>query len=136
MPCTGIELAEPMNYFRWSLAKKHPKCFHEISTVAKGGTFVSRRMVKTRDAFDMRLLLAEGAVLDETLKTRLNDLVMWRELDADQTKQITPKLCRAELKPVLPEEVYNSLELLCRTRSNYRSVETVGKIKSISSARH
>ena len=26
--------------------------------------------------------------------------------------------------------------LLCRTRSNYRSVETVGTVKSISSARH
>jgi len=40
---------------------------------------------------------------------------MWRELDADQIneriEQITPKLCRAELKSVLPEEVYSSLEL-------------------------
>jgi hypothetical protein len=72
-------------------------------------------MVKTRDAFDMRLLLDKGAVLDETLKAHLNDLVMWRELDADQIneriEQITPKLCRAELKSVLPEEVYSSLEL-------------------------
>jgi len=77
--------------------------------------FVSRRMVKTRDAFDMRLLLDEGAVLDETLKAHSNDFVMWRELDADQIneriEQITPKLCRAELKSVLPEEVYSSLEL-------------------------
>ena len=81
----------------------------------KAETFVSRRMVKTRDAFDMRLLLAEGAVLDATLKAHLNDLVMWRELDAEQIneriEQITPKLCRAELKSVLPEEVYSSLEL-------------------------
>jgi hypothetical protein len=62
----------------------------------------------------MRLLLAEGAVLDETLNAHLNDLVKWRELDADQIneriEQITPKLCRAELKSVLPDEVYNSLE--------------------------
>ena len=54
-------------------------------------------------------------MLDETLKAHLNDLVMWRELDAEQIneriEQITPKLCRAELKPVLPEEVYRSLEL-------------------------
>jgi Nucleotidyl transferase AbiEii toxin, Type IV TA system len=81
----------------------------------KAETFVSRRMMKTRDAFDMRLLLAEGAVLDETLKAHLNDLVMWRELDAEQinerVEQITPKLCRAELKSVLPEEVYSSLEV-------------------------
>ena len=50
----------------------------------------------------MRLLLDEGAVLDETLKGHLNDLVMWRELDAEQIneriEQITPRLCRAELK--------------------------------------
>lgn len=54
-------------------------------------------------------------MLDATLKAHLNDLVMWRELDAEQIneriEQITPKLCRAELKPVLPEEVYRSLEL-------------------------
>jgi hypothetical protein len=39
---------------------------------------------------------------------------MWRELDAEQINerigQITPKLCRAELKSVLPEEVYENLE--------------------------
>jgi len=63
----------------------------------------------------LRLLLAEGAVLDEELKGHLNDLVMWRELDAEQINErvarITPKLCRAELKSLLPEEVYSSLEL-------------------------
>ena len=62
----------------------------------------------------MCLLLAERAVLDETLKAHLNDLIMWRELDAEQIneriEQITPKLCRAELKSVLPEEMYDSLE--------------------------
>lgn len=54
-------------------------------------------------------------MLDEALKGQLNDLVMWRELHAEQInqriEQITPKLCRSELKSVLPEEVYNSLEL-------------------------
>ena len=54
-------------------------------------------------------------MLDETLKAHLHDLVKWRELDADQIneriEQITPKLCRAELKSVLPEELYSSLEL-------------------------
>lgn len=57
---------------------------------------------------------AEGAVLDETLKAHLNDLLMRRELDAEQIneriEQVTPKLCRAEPKSVLPEEVYSSLE--------------------------
>jgi len=54
-------------------------------------------------------------VPDETLKAHLNDLVRWRELDAAQInekiEQITPELCRAEPKSVLPEEVYSSLEL-------------------------
>lgn len=92
-----------------------PSVSRNYQLLQKAETFVSRRMMKTRDAFDMRLLLAEGAVLDEALKAHLNDLVLWRELDAEQIKerieQITPKLCRAELKSVLPEEVYSSLEV-------------------------
>lgn len=44
----------------------------------------------------------------------LRDLLMWRELDAEQLneriQEITPKVCRAELKPVLPDEVYAKLE--------------------------
>ncbi len=92
-----------------------PSVSRNYQLLQKAESFVSRKMVKTRDAFDMRLLLAEGAVLDETLKGHLNDLVMWREWDAerinDRITQITPKLCRAELKSVLPEEMYNSLEV-------------------------
>jgi hypothetical protein len=92
-----------------------PSVSRNYQLLQKAESFVSRRMVETRDAFDMRLLLAEGAALDETLKGHLNDLVMWRELDAEQIneriRQITPKLCRAELKSVLPEEVYSSLEV-------------------------
>lgn len=53
-------------------------------------------------------------MLGATLKGHLNDLVLWRELDAEQIneriEQITPNLCRAELKSVLPEEVYAKLE--------------------------
>lgn len=91
-----------------------PSVSRNYQLLQKAETFVSRRMVKTRDAFDMRLLLAEGAVLGKTLQAHLNDLMMWRELDAEQIneriEQITPKLCRAELKSVLPEEVYKRLE--------------------------
>jgi hypothetical protein len=91
-----------------------PSVSRNYQLLQKAECFVSRRIVKTRDAFDMRLLLDGGAVLDETLKGHLNDLIMWRELDAEQIneriEQITPKLCRAELKSVLPEEVYEKLE--------------------------
>lgn len=80
----------------------------------KAESFVARRIVKTRDAFDIRLLLGKGAVLDGMLKGHLNDLVMWRELDSEQIneriEQITPKLCRAELKSMLPDELYEKLE--------------------------
>jgi hypothetical protein len=92
-----------------------PSVSRNYQLLQKTESFVSRRKVKTRDAFDMRLLLGQGAVLDETLQGHLNDLVMMRELDAEQLneriEQITAKLCRAELKSVLPEEIYNGLEL-------------------------
>src|SRR6266849_8093094 len=40
-----------------------PSVSMKYQLLQKAETFVSRRMVKTRDAFDMRLLLAEGACL-------------------------------------------------------------------------
>ena len=53
-------------------------------------------------------------MLDGTLKGHLNDLLIWREVDSEQINervgQITTKLCRAELKAVLPEELYAKLE--------------------------
>lgn len=91
-----------------------PSVSRNYQLLQKAESVVARRVVKTRDAFDIRLLLDEGAVLDKTLKGHLNDLVMWRELDAEQIneriEQITPKLCRAELKPILPGEIYEKLE--------------------------
>jgi hypothetical protein len=70
--------------------------------------------VKARDAFDIRLLLLRGAKLDSLLKAHLHDALMWREIDGEQIKEriekVDQKLCRAELKPVLPEEVYLELE--------------------------
>jgi hypothetical protein len=73
----------------------------------KAGSFVSRRIMKARDAFDISFLIAEGAALDQTLKAHLNDVLMWREIAAAQIneriEQITSMLCRAELEPVLPE---------------------------------
>ena len=80
----------------------------------KAESFIARRAVKARDAFDVNLLLREGAVLKGTLRAHLNDALAWREFDSEQIDdridQITPKLCRAELELVLPEEVYKKLE--------------------------
>src|SRR5258708_29946641 len=71
-------------------------------------------MVKTRDAFDIRLLLTQGAKLDAVLKGHLHDALMWREMDREQIteriEKVDARLCRAELKPVLPDDVYAELE--------------------------
>jgi hypothetical protein len=45
-----------------------PSVSRNYQLLQKAESFVSRRMVKTRDAFDMRLLLAEGAALDENIE--------------------------------------------------------------------
>src|SRR6266852_6834860 len=97
----------------WIIGSRRQRLF-TVDLTRIGGSVLHGKSSKKRSC-SIRLLLAEGAVLDETLKAHLNDLVMWRELDAEQIneriEQITPKLCRAELKSVLPEEVYSSLEL-------------------------
>jgi nucleotidyltransferase AbiEii toxin of type IV toxin-antitoxin system len=80
----------------------------------KAESLIARRVVKTRDAFDASLLLGEGATLKGTLRAHLNDALAWREFDRqrinERIEQITPRLCRAELEPVLPDEVYRKLE--------------------------
>jgi hypothetical protein len=80
----------------------------------KAESFVSRRVVKARDAFDIRLLLLRGAKLDSVLKGHLEDALKWREVGGEEIleriERVNQKLCRAELKPVLPDEVYTELE--------------------------
>lgn len=80
----------------------------------KAESFIARRALKARDAFDVSLLLGEGATLKGTLRAHLNDALAWREFDRERIneriEQMTPKLCRAELEPVLPDEVYRKLE--------------------------
>lgn len=91
-----------------------PTASREYLLLQKAESFVSRSIMKTRDAFDIRLLLSQGATLDATLKSHLHDAILWREMDEDQIKEriakIDAKLCRAELKPVLPDDVYIELE--------------------------
>ncbi len=91
-----------------------PTASRDYLLLQKAESFVSRSIMKTRDAFDIRLLLSRGAELDATLKSHLHDTILWREVDGDQIKErigkIDAKLCRAELRPVLPEDVYIELE--------------------------
>jgi hypothetical protein len=79
----------------------------------KAETFLLRRNLKTRDAYDVMDLLAKGAFLTGNLKNHLED-VLYGEFDADRIReritQVDPKRCRAELKDKLPDEVYQKLE--------------------------
>lgn len=91
-----------------------PAASRDYLLLQKAETFVSRRMVKARDAFDIRLLLLRGAKLDGVLKGHLEDALKWREVGREEINEriegVNQKLCRAELKPVLPEDVYTELE--------------------------
>ena len=77
-------------------------------------TFLRRRNVKARDAFDIHLLLSRGARLDKTLRPHLEDLIVMNELDQESIKArieaINPKLCTVELRPVLPPRLFEQLE--------------------------
>lgn len=76
-------------------------------------TFLDRRHIKCRDAFDISVLLAKGAKLDDLLKAHLHDFIQMRELDAESIRakinSADPKLCTVELRTVLPEELFNRL---------------------------
>jgi hypothetical protein len=91
-----------------------PSASRDYLLLQKAEAFVSRRIVKARDAFDIRLLLLRGAKLDALLRGHLEDALMWREVDTDEIneriRRVEAKLCRAELRPVLPEEIYLELE--------------------------
>lgn len=91
-----------------------PTASRNYLLLQKAESFVSRGIMKTRDAFDIRLLLAQGAKLDAVLKGHLDDALMWREIVREQISEriekLDTRLCRAELKPVLPEDIYAELE--------------------------
>ena len=76
-------------------------------------TFLGRRHVKARDAFDIHLLLGRGAQLDKNLHAHLEDFVLMREIDQEgietRIQNIDAKLCTVELRPVLPQAVFDQL---------------------------
>src|SRR5262249_30198106 len=64
-----------------------PTALRDYLLLQKGESFVARRVVKARDAFDIRLLLLRGAKLDSLLKAHLHDALMWREVGPEQMKK-------------------------------------------------
>jgi hypothetical protein len=80
----------------------------------KAEAFLDRRNVKARDAFDVKLLLDTGAELDVNLKLHLQDGTVSERLeDPDfihkRIDAINPRLCEAELRGYLPDEVFQEL---------------------------
>ena len=79
----------------------------------KAEAFLLRRVVKARDAYDIRFLLDRGAVLNGHLRDHLADLLLGnidQERIAERIGSVTDGLCRAELKGFLPNDSYEALE--------------------------
>jgi hypothetical protein len=79
----------------------------------KAETFLLRRAVKARDAFDIRFLLDRGAALRGHLRDHLADLLLGdidREYIVERIASVTDGLCRAELREFLPINTYEALE--------------------------
>ena len=80
----------------------------------KAEAFLLRRSVKARDAYDINLLLEEGASLNENLQNHLSDTLSSYEIGTEEIEsrigQLTEKLFRLELKTLLPETLYEPLE--------------------------
>jgi hypothetical protein len=76
-------------------------------------TFLNRRHVKARDAFDIHLLLTRGAQLDKNLQAHLEDFISMKEIDREsiesRIQDIDAKLCTVELRPVLPLAIFEEL---------------------------
>jgi hypothetical protein len=77
-------------------------------------TFLNRRFVKARDAFDIDFLRSKGARLDQNLTAHLDDFIQMNELDAEAIRsridRIDSKLCTVELRSVLPSALFEDLE--------------------------
>jgi hypothetical protein len=75
-------------------------------------TFLNRRHVKARDAFDIHLLLTRGAQLDKNLQAHLEDFIAMKEIQESieiRIQDINAKLCTVELRPVLPLAIFEEL---------------------------
>jgi len=86
----------------------------ELLLLQKAESFLLRRNVKARDAFDIHYLGQIDATLNANLKAHLQDGLMGNEIDgaaiSDRIKRVTPKLCKLELENYLPADVYSRLE--------------------------
>ena len=86
----------------------------ELLLLQKAEAFLMRRSVKARDAYDINLLNEIGAVLSPNLRAHLHDTILGNEIDSetisDRIDRVGVDLCRFELKPILPANIYSELE--------------------------
>lgn len=86
----------------------------ELLLLQKAEAFLLRRAIKARDAYDAHLLQSRGARLDTNLRAHLQDTMLANEIDSgtisNRIARIDKNLCRVELKPILPQDVYTALE--------------------------
>ena len=80
----------------------------------KAETFLLRKIIKVRDAYDIKQLVGAGAVLDDTLRTHLEDDLKWEEIEGAQIsariERIDAKRCNAELATILPAAIFTELQ--------------------------
>jgi hypothetical protein len=80
----------------------------------KAEAFAFRSGVKVRDAYDIKLLIDAGALLNTQLQSHLSDALAIKEIGRNELigriEQVTPKLCRAHLSDILPVGQYAALE--------------------------
>lgn len=86
----------------------------DLLLLQKAETFLLRRHVKARDAYDIGVLQRRGAVLGVNLQAHLRDAILGNEFDGElisgRIEEVNDKLCRLELKPILPKVIYSMLE--------------------------
>jgi Nucleotidyl transferase AbiEii toxin, Type IV TA system len=76
-------------------------------------TFVDRRYIKARDAFDIDHLLSKGAKLNDNLAAHLEDFLLMHELDEEfmrsRINSVNSQLCTVDLRTILPPESFEAL---------------------------
>ena len=85
-----------------------------LALLFKSEAFLTRKRLKARDAFDIKLLIDSGAQITETLKAHLVDGPAADRVEdcayiADRISQVNARICRPELEPFLPEAIYQEL---------------------------
>lgn len=78
----------------------------------KAECFLLRKIMKTRDAFDIYRLRQSGVVLSQVLENHLEDTLMGNEIEASdiamRIDQVDSKHCE-ELRALLPSDVFEAL---------------------------